>query len=240
MAKGKSSDRLFNFLSILMLVGICCIGTWFLLVFINPGSVLNPFSPVEMLPTKTPTITPTATLQQLGPPTFTPAPSETPEPSRTPLPTSTPLPTFTPFSIVTPPTVEVTPSATPVFAFEPFRGHPLALGNIIHTDRGCNWMGIAGQVTLSNGAPVTYVVVKLEGTLIGQAISKLTLTGAAPNYGPGGYEFEISDEPIGSSGEMYIQLLDQAGNPLSDKILFNTFADCDRNQILLSCEEKDN
>lgn len=238
MQNGKSSDRFYNLLSILMLIGICCVGTWFLIVFASPKSFLNPFSPIDTGPTRTPTITPTATLPVIGPPTFTPVPSETPLPSRTPAPTSTPLPTYTPFSIVTPPTAA--PSATPVFSFEPFKGHPLALGNIIHTDRGCNWLGVAGQVTYNNGAPVTGLVVKLAGTLIGKTIDKLTLTGAAPNYGPGGYEFELADEPVGSSGELYIQLLDQNGSPLSDKILFNTFADCDRNLILISFEEKGN
>ena len=238
MEKGKSSDRFYNVLSILMLIGICCVGTWFLIVFVNPGTGLNPLSPISRPATLTPTVTPTATLQLLGPATFTPAPSETPEPSRTPAPSSTPLPTYTPFSIVTPPTA--TPTETPVYAFAPFRGHPLALGNIIHTDRGCEWMGVAGQVTYNNGAPVTGIVVKLQGTLIGEAIDKLTLTGSAPNYGPGGYEFELGNKPVGSSGELYIQLLDQAGKPLSDKIVFNTFADCDRSLILISFEETDN
>ncbi len=61
-----------------------------LVIFINPGSSINPFP----LPTLPPTImvpSPTATLFSL-PPTWTP----TPKMGSTPLPSSTPIPTMTP------------------------------------------------------------------------------------------------------------------------------------------------
>lgn len=239
MGQENRSDRLFNVLTILMLVGVLCVGSWFLMVYSNPQSFVNPFSPVILPPSSTPTLTPTATLNLLAP-TFTPQPTSTPEPTRPPNPTATPLPTFTPFSIVTPPTEEVTPTATPVYAFEPLDDHPLAIQNVTHQDLGCSWMGIGGQVLDSNGAPLVGLVVKLSGTLAGEVIDMLTLTGSAAQfgYGPSGYEFVLADEPVPSSSELYIQLLDQAGGPLSDRIVFNTFADCSRNLILISFVEK--
>ena len=106
---------------------------------------------------------------------------------------------------------------------------------------GCSLMGVGGQVVDAKGAPQLGLVVKLHGTLAGQAIDMLTLTGSAAQfgYGPSGYEFVLADEPVPSSNELYIQILDQEGGPLSAQIVFNTFADCSRNLILISFVEKE-
>ena len=139
----------------------------------------------------------------------------------------------------TPPTGS--PTVAPNYAYEPFDDHPLAIQNVVHQDLGCNWMGVGGQVIDERGAPILGLVVHLSGTLAGRTIDMLTLTGSAAQfgYGPSGYEFVLADEPVPSSSEMYIQLLDQSGAPLSDQILFNTFADCNRNLILISFVSSD-
>ncbi|HUF39041.1 MAG TPA: hypothetical protein VMN57_11000 [Anaerolineales bacterium] len=232
-------DNLFNFLTLLVLVGVGCIGLWFVSIFLNPQTSVNPFKPIVPLPTATVTVTPTATLPLLVP-TFTPQATATAQPTFTPNPTATPLPTFTPFSIVTPPTGE--PTTAPDFAYVPFDDHPLAIQNVVHQDLGCNWMGVGGQVIDERGAPILGLVVQLFGTLAGRPIDMLTLTGTAAQfgYGPSGYEFKLADEPVPSSSEMYVQLLDQSGAPLSGQILFTTFADCNRNLILISFVSSDN
>jgi hypothetical protein len=230
-----SRDNLFNFLTWLIITGMACIFFWFIAVFANPQTAVNPFKPLILLPTSTASVTPTATLPLLAP-TFTPQPSATTQPTFTPNPTATPLPTYTPFTIVTPPTGSPTP--VPDYPFQPFDDHPLAIQNVVHQDLGCSWLGVGGQVIDERGAPILGLVVHLSGTLAGRTIDMLTLTGSAAQfgYGPSGYEFVLADEPVPSSNEMYVQLLDQSGEPLSAQILFSTFADCNRNLILISFE----
>lgn len=83
--------KVWDLLSVLVLIGSVILIVVVLVIFNNPTSSLNPFPP----PTLIPTIfvpSPTATPVRL-PPTWTPVPqmTATPRPSSTPLPTSTPL-----------------------------------------------------------------------------------------------------------------------------------------------------
>lgn len=94
-------------------------------------------------------------------------------------------------------------------------------------------MGVAGQAVDKNNSPVLYLVVRLGGSLDGNAIDLLTLTGTAPAYGQSGFEFVIGNQPVASNGTLWIQLLEQGDKPLTDKIYFNTFADCNKNLILI-------
>jgi hypothetical protein len=97
-------------------------------------------------------------------------------------------------------------------------------------------MGVAGQVTTLNGSPVTGLIVQLSGTLEGQIYeTRLSLTGVVREYGPSGYEIQISDRLIESKGTLYIQLLEPATNlPVSDKVYFDTYNDCQKNLILIN------
>jgi hypothetical protein len=81
---------------------------------------------------------------------------------------------------------------------------------------------------------VTGVLVEASGTLQGEEIYRLALSGAAPDYGVGGYEIALSDSPIESNGEVWVQLLDQANLPLTDKIYLQTFDSCDSNLIRIN------
>jgi hypothetical protein len=236
--KSSGGEALFNFLTILMLVGVLCVSGYFLIVYLNPQTPLNPYAPVPtIVPSPTATITPI----QL-PPTFTPAPTKTPAPTNTPRPTSTELPTQTPFSIVTP-TVDpnITPTATPNFRFAVQPGNPLAIQNVVHPELGCSWMGVGGQAVDLSGAPLVGLVVGLGGVLETRTFDLLTLTGTAAQfgYGPGGYEFKLADAPLGSAGTLFVQLMDQDGTALSDRVFFDTFADCDRNLILVNFVEQE-
>jgi hypothetical protein len=230
-----------NVLTVFALLGVLCVAAVFINIFFVPSTVLNPFPPPTLVPTiAPPTDTPIA--RQRLPATNTPEPpTETPVPSETP----TPEPTLTPSST---PTRFVLVSLTPVpvteeldmsaVSFDLKDGSPIALPNFAHLDDGCNWMGVAGKVFTLNGEVVEQgVTIQLGGFLAGTTIDLLSVTGFATQYGPGGFEFVLADRPIATTNSLYLQLLDQAGLPLSEKIFFNTYEDCERNLILVDFQQ---
>ena len=77
------------------------------------------------------------------------------------------------------------------------------------------------------------MVIRLAGTLSDHPIELTTLSGVSSDYGRAGFEFMLGNVPLASDNEMYIQLLDQAGLPLSEKVFLSTSADCDRNLLLV-------
>jgi hypothetical protein len=97
-------------------------------------------------------------------------------------------------------------------------------------------MGVGGQAIDLSGAPVLGLVVQLGGNLQGNLLDLLSLTGSAAQfgYGPGGYEFTLADEPITTDETLYVQLLDQAGQPLSDRVFFDTTDSCEQNLVLIN------
>ena len=101
-------------------------------------------------------------------------------------PTLTPSPTDTPL-----PTVESSPVPTADLesgvSFTKQDGSPTYEINTVHTDAGCNWLGVAGQIFDIEGIPVSGILIDAGGTLEDQEISGLSLSGTAPAYGEGGY-----------------------------------------------------
>jgi hypothetical protein len=221
-----------NILTLLLLGLTVALVIIFAVIYVNPYAGINPFPPPTELPAAViPTASPT--------PLFTLAPTWTPEPTQPPTitptlrPSSTPFPTATVFKQESP-----TPEVTPVYSFVLKQGSPKATENIIRLDAGCNWMGVAGQAYSLSGSPVISLIVQLGGSLNGQIIEpRLFMTGAAPDYGKGGYEFVLGDQPIASTDTLWIQLLDQASLPMSDKIYFSTYDTCDKNLILINFQQ---
>ena len=84
-----------------------------------------------------------------------------------------------------------------------------------------------------NNSPIFGMVVRLMGTLSGNPIELTTMSGVSSDYGKAGYEFVLGNVPLASSKEMYVQLLDQAGQPLSEKVFLATSTDCEKNLILV-------
>jgi hypothetical protein len=168
-----------------------------------------------------------------------------PEPSATAVATSAPRPTkvisVAPANTSAPSSTEsVVPAVTPAAAvpdYHPQVGSPAWLPNFAHSDLGCNFLGVAGQVFDKNRVPVKMLVVEVGGSLGGNEILGLSLAGNAPVYGPGGYEIQVAGQPVGSSGSIWIQVFDLGGNPLSNRISFDTFPDCNRNMILINFVE---
>ncbi len=227
----------FNLLTVFVLLAILCVISVFLMVFINPNSALNPFPPRKLptalaLPTSTPT--PRSILQATWTATATLEPSAT----HTPRPTFTPVPTETPFNLAT-----ETPTATnPVAQGMPFEvspGTPTGASSMLfHPEERCNWMGVAGQVFDLSGAPISGQLVRVGGFLDGKAVDLVSLTGLPTAYGASGfYEFFLSETPTATSGRLWVQLLDQAGLAMSDKVYFDTYAECEKNLIFVNFKQ---
>jgi hypothetical protein len=230
-----------NIFTVVVLLGVLCVGAIFLTIFFNPQTSMNPFPPPTAIPTLAPpTATPEAGLtlpptNTLSPPTETPVPQDTSTPEPTEPPTATP----TRFVIISRTPVPVTeePDMSGV-SFELREGSPIALQNFVHLEDGCNWMGVAGHAFSLEGNPLTTgITVQLGGFLAGSSVDLLSVTGFATQYGEGGYEFILADRPIATSNTLYVQLLDQAGLPLSEKIFFDTYEDCERNLILIDFQQ---
>ena len=250
----KQTDRtgcIWNFLSILVVLGMGLVAGFFVFLYLNPSTPLNPFPPQMAqpapiaspspadLPTELsilPSVTPT--LKEF-PPTWTVTASLLPTMTFTPKPVT---PTSTPVVLVTAgPTDTSTPTAkSPTKAPLPFvlQGTPVGVSStIMHPDSGCKWFGVGGQVFDLKGSPIVGYTIQLGGTLGDAKLDLLSLTGTALQYGPAGYEFVISDKPANSKKTLWIQLLDQAGLPLSSRITFDTFEDCQKNLILVNLRQ---
>lgn len=229
----RKRDITWNVLTTLVVLSTLCLVGYFLVLFSNPQVALNPYPPPTMpvlavLPSSTPT-------QPSLPPTWTP----TPRPTQTTRPTQTPQPDE-PTPIVTAtlaqaPTLEVIEGDYP-YAIQ---GEPAAMANtVFHPDETCGWQGVAGTVVDLQGKPVVGVLVRLTGYYDGRTIDMTTLTGGASAwYGESGYEFILGFEPVDTSDVLAVQLVDQAMMPISNRIIFDTFTDCNKNLILVNFKQ---
>ena len=242
--KGSSGiSGIFNLLAIVFLVLSCvslvCVGA----VFANPGIIPEAFQPqpipatITLIPTPTPTNT---SVYPTFPPTWTPetptvtstreiidtptmTATETPRVTRT----ITPKPSRTPTPTPAGPTATRTPTRS-AFQYTLQPGSPSYLKNFANTAE-CNWMGIAGQVFNLSGQAVIGLLVHLEGG----GLNYDAITGSKTAYGPGGYELPINDHAVQTTNVYRVQVRNQ-GAPVSDTYVINTFADCNKNLILVN------
>ena len=240
--KPRDTKRiLWNVLTLLVLLLTLCACCYFIAVFASPNSSINPFPPEEqagilVLPTATwtplslgatwtPSVTPPPVQQPTLRPTFTPIFTNTPIK----LYTDTPTETGTPEDTLTP-----TPEPT---------------GCTVHSDRQVRGQfyhapGISLRLLRRRravfdlqGNPFKGMVVKVEGSAGGKFYSELRISGTVHAYGPSGFEFALGSKPADSSGTMTVQLLDQAGLPLSGVTAFDTYADCTKNLPIVRFEQ---
>jgi hypothetical protein len=113
-------------------------------------------------------------------------------------------------------------------------GTPLYAPQFSHPEAGCDWAGVGGQVFDSTGEPLETMVVLVGGEIEGQYVEFATLTGLAPAYGPGGYEVRIAERPFESQDAFWVELYDLAGHSLSERVYFNTLANCNENLVLIN------
>ncbi len=114
---------------------------------------------------------------------------------------------------------------------------PLTTLNFAHPELACDWMGIAGQVFDSSGAPLLNLPIFVGGEINGDSFEAATITGMAPAYGPGGYEIQLSNQPFNSNASFWIEIYDLEGHSLTNKIFFDTFEKCEQNLILMNFVE---
>ena len=178
------------------------------------------------------TATASATAGKTLTPSITPTRTKTTAPTKTLTPTKslTPTKTFTPTKTLTP-----TQTATPM----PYTLQveaPVYIKNFVHTDDGCDWLGVAGQVFDANGDPVLNLVLVATGTLNGKNLNLTAVTGIpeADVYGPGGYEIQLAGEALASNQSLTIQVYDLQGNALSEAFVFDTYADCTKNLAIIN------
>jgi hypothetical protein len=109
---------------------------------------------------------------------------------------------------------------------------------IIHPELGCGWFGLGGSVVDSSNAAVLYMTIRLSGSIDGQPIDKLTVSGTAPDYGQSGFEFELGKSPVASNRLLLLQLFNQAGQKQADDIPIVTYDDCRKNLILVRFKQR--
>jgi hypothetical protein len=222
---------LWDILTILVLLITLCLGVYFVMIFADPGSSMNVLQPVW-------TSTPTATPRQLEP-TWTPTATVEISPTATLLPSITPPATLTPANFIPAtetPELTATPTATPTpkALFSASSVNSIESIIIPHLlEAGCNWQGVGGTVDDQNSSPIIGIVVRLAGTYDGKSVELTTISGISPEYGKSGYEFVLGDTPMDSRDRLYVQLLDQAGLPLSEEIYIDTSSECKENLVLV-------
>jgi len=236
-SKQRSLDGLWNFMSLITLLILFGVISILVTLYLNPYADFNPFPPID-LPEAIVLPTPTEIPVNL-PDLSTEIPEEETENTPIVLPTATAEIVFqegTPVAEETP----MAPTETPFVGYYSFKIQNEANainGEIFKPDLGCGWAGVAGQVFDLQGRPVKGIRVWLRGSLNGYQVDMLGLTLDSSPYGPSGFEFTLADSPVASSGKLYVQLLDQAGIPISDKVYFDTYADCEKNLILINFKQ---
>lgn len=228
----KRKPVIWNILTVIVLLGICVLAYFFLSVYQNPAVLPSSFLPA-VIPTAYQTPTSTATII-LQPPTWTPTLTLQPSPTRT------KAPTWTSVAALITPTITLTPIATPV-ATAANTGTALPASYVItyqastttHPDLACKWMGVGGTVMDVNNKPLQFQTIQLGGTLSGKAVTGQVLSGNNPVYGTSGFEIKLADSAIDSQQTLWVQLFDNNGKALTDKIYFDTFNDCQKNLVMI-------
>ncbi|MCL4530654.1 MAG: hypothetical protein M1282_14740 [Chloroflexi bacterium] len=224
--RSGSQFSLWDMLSILVLIITLCIGGYFALIFVNPTSPLNPFPPPP-----TPFLFPTATITPIQPEATWTATIAITTPTATLAPLITLEPSITPVLLV-PPTKTPQPTSTPKAPFS--SSYKNIASTTYFPDLGCSWFGVAGTVVDANNSPIIGMVIGLYGTLNGQPIKMINVSNAAQiPYGPSGFDFKLGTIPQTTTKTLYLQLLDQAGLPLSDNLYINTSSDCNKNMVVV-------
>lgn len=239
---------------------------WIILLLVFPlmlGACEFVELPAADTATPTLTATPLINLEEIAQRTYTATISPTPTETHTgtPLPSVTPIPPTETFTATLEDTATFTPSVVPSETPTPSAQEaaasvlgvavnelpsrfflvqdntPIGMPNWAHAEEGCNWMGVAGQVFNLLGEPELNLVIEAGGMLEGETVIGLALTGLESVYGPGGYEIKLSDHPVATKNEIWLQVKDGSGEKLSYPIYFETFNDCNQNLILLNLIE---
>ncbi len=227
----RSADGFWNFLTICTILATLALVAGLLIIFANPAASINPFPPPTMPAL---VVYPTATQTPVTmPATWTPTTPSTETPQTVPV-TDTPEPSATVAVVSTNPD---TSSDDQNYTFA-LQGAPTALkSEVFKKGTGCTWQGVAGLVVDMQSKPLINIGIVLKGLYNGKTISTQTISGTHTEYGESGYEFQLGTEPLASTGLLSIQLVDQAGLPLSAPVYFDTLETCDKNLVLINFKQ---
>lgn len=225
------------------LTGTILAAVLFAWIFFKPESHINPFPPVVIPPTvviPTNTATPEYTSTPIVTATRTKSPTLKPTSTDEPIVETPSDQEATEFFILPSPTEDLgtvypTPKTTnSAYSFVVQPGSPAYVSSVImRPDDECNWMGVGGQVVDMQGAPIVGLRVQLYGSLHGKIKAITSLTGTVDRYGAAGYEITISDFPTASNHTLWVQLFNQSGGALSDKVYIDTFTGCEKNLTII-------
>jgi hypothetical protein len=222
----KSRLSILDLITVLVLLATLLVAALLLYVFVKPDNPLNVLKPKIPTPFDFPTATITPLQMEA---TWTPTAILTTE-TATLAPTITLQPSSTSVSLVPPsrtPPASRTPEA-------PYGAKVTAIeSTIIHPELGCSWFGVGGSVVDNTNAPVLYMTLRLSGSIGGQPVEKLTVSGTALDYGQSGFEFQLGDTPVASNKLLLLQLFNQAGEQQAEDIPIVTYNDCNKNLILV-------
>lgn len=226
----QRADVFLNFLTVCTVLATLALIAVFMILFSNPNLPINPFPPPTM-PVLVNVPTSTATLVFM-PPTWTPTAKAT-DTLMPPTVTTTPDLTATAAAVAM-----ITPTAgNMVFPFV-LQGEPAAVRSVLFKpNSGCSWQGVAGEVEDMQGRPVLQIAIELKGIYNGKTIDMKTISGTHTEYGDSGYEFQLGTAPLDSSSSLSIQVVDQSFLPLSEKVIFNTYATCDKNLVMINFKQ---
>lgn len=243
-SRAKHTDIIWNILTVLVLLAIAGMVLYFVFIYYNPTSPLNTYPPptqavaivIPTNPSATVTVVPfTRTPVRIASVTRTPTLTKTATLTLTP--SDTPVtPTLTP-TITETLTPQITDTTRPYAPFPFMMQGPPAFRPGSDFSHTCDWMGVAGHVVDLQDRPATGITVQLVGSLNKLYVEQTSLTGTALAYGSSGYEFTLTNTPVASMKSLSVYLLDQAGLQLSEKVTFDTFADCTKNLILINFKQ---
>jgi hypothetical protein len=113
-------------------------------------------------------------------------------------------------------------------------GQPKAIANFAYPASKCAWSGVGGQVNNQPGMSVFGLYAQVRGSINGKPLLRISVSGTAKEFGPGGYRVTLADRPITSRGKLTIQLFDANGRPRSPQVPFDTYQSCKKNLVQIN------
>lgn len=252
---GRNATQIYNLLSVIFLTLSAIVVVVVVIVAISPApepapielgqlpepivlpSLTPSFTPTNTLPptitstptnTLTPTNTPTETASQAPSPTIT----DTPGPSLTPSDTPTPSvsPTAQPTATPSAPTPTFTPTTSPFF-FEV--SGDVFLGPNTVNSAGCNWQGVGGSVINLDGTEAT---TQYQIRVFGAGIDRTILSASNSFYGAtSGWEIVIANTITSQTYNVRIE--SAIGTPLSEDVQLTFPGDCNANLAIVRFQQ---
>jgi len=234
--KRSFGDVIFRLGAYYFIAASLCLVGYFVMIYLNPQSSLNPFPPAQQAaqadaaPTATHTPAPT---ESTAGETIFPSPTFT---ATLELPTNTPTITATipPYPTATDVILNTNtpaPTTSVIAHFKAQEGTPTYLPY----SGGCSGLYIAGNVVDINSQPLAFVIVRVTGTLGDEQISEEALSGSNTQYTESGWEIKISDTLQFSNQTISVALYEQGGfDPISDVIWIDTYNSCSENLVVVN------